>query len=373
MSSSDSKMSVVQNSIKPFDGSGYSNWEFRVKLLLEHHGVLEVLSQTVPTDPVELDKFKKTDLKARNLLVNCLSDTVLEMIKSKTTAKEIIDTLKGTYLKSGVASQVQLQRKLRNMKFNGREPLNVYILEFEKTVSELKNAGGKIEDTEVISQLLASMPESYQSVVTALDVLFCQDNKSVTFDFVKSKLLFEETRQTKDEEETSSSAFVGQNTKRYEFRKKKFPYRCYSCGKKGHKRSDCPGKSKANVTEKENEDEVCFITTESGEALSSQIKSGSIEFVVDSGATNHLIKSEFSKYLSDTKNVNFKIQVAKKGQGILGKIQGNLHLQTKQGQKILIRDVVVCDSLSHNLLAVRKLEERGLKLIFENNCVKRQK
>lgn len=55
--------------IKQFDGNGYSNWEFRVKLILEQQGVLKVLEQDPPTTGAALDAFMKNDVKARNIIV----------------------------------------------------------------------------------------------------------------------------------------------------------------------------------------------------------------------------------------------------------------------------------------------------------------
>lgn len=125
-----------------------------------------------------MTEWKKKDLKAKNLIVQCLSDNTLEMIKSKTTAKEIMDTLSSTYSKSGLFTLVQLQNKFRNMRFTGTDSLNDFIIEFEKTVLELKRCGGTVSDIEIISQLLASMPESFHNVTTALDIYFCQNQQS---------------------------------------------------------------------------------------------------------------------------------------------------------------------------------------------------
>lgn len=163
--------------IKPFDGTGFSNWEFRVRLILEQNGVLDVISTTPPAGNVDED-FKKSDVKARNVIVQCLSDNILEMVKAKKTAKEIMDTLKGTFQKSGIASQVQLQRKLRTIKFKENESLNYFLTKFEQIVCELRNCGGSVQEGEIITQLSA-MPESYQAVTTAIDVLFCQDETKV--------------------------------------------------------------------------------------------------------------------------------------------------------------------------------------------------
>lgn len=376
-------MAVTQNNIKPFDGKGYSNWEFRIKLLLEHHSVLETIS-TDPPDENEvaaLATFKKNDVKARNLIINCLADNVLEMVKGKNTAKEIIEVLKGTYLQSGVAYQVQLQRKLRNLKFNGKNSLNDFIVDFEKTVYELRNCGGLIQDTEVISQILAAMPNDYQSVTTALDVLFCQGS-SVTLDFVKSKLLAEETRQKNSEGEIDNAqAFAGMKTNKYGtkyrhgFQKnssKMFPFNCYYCGVKGHKKSECPKRKQCNVTKEENEgEEVCFVS--SVEAVSSHKLMNNDQdfvFVVDSGATNHLVNKDVGQYMTNVENISYKINVAKSGESIIAKRQGTLHIQVEGGRNITIKDVLECENLSYNLLSVRKIEEKGLKVSFENKAVK---
>lgn len=84
-----------------------------------------------------------------------------------------------------------------------------------------------------ICQLLASMPDNYHNVTTALDIYFCQNQKSVTLDFVKSRLLQEEIRQTKNTGQEVSQVFVAQK-KKYS-QKHKFPFKCFKCGVKGHK------------------------------------------------------------------------------------------------------------------------------------------
>lgn len=244
-------------SVKQFDGKGFSNWEFRVKLILEQHGVLDVLKTEVPTNETEAVAFNKKDVKARNIIVQCLADNVLEMIKNKKTAKEIVDELRGTYTKVGIATQVQLQRKLRTLKYDGKGSLNEFIIDFEKPIAELKGCGSKMESSEVITQLLSAMPDTYQPVTTAIDILFCQDNKTVTLDFVKNKLLMEEARQMRNKSENGESqAFVGYKKKysnkpscnKYTGKEGNssngFRYKCFHCGERGHKKSECPSRKK---------------------------------------------------------------------------------------------------------------------------------
>lgn len=138
-------------SVKPFDGAGFSNWEFRVKLLLEHYEVLDVLDMEMPTEPTRLAEFKKRDVKARNVIVQCLTDDVLNTVKDKTTAREIMQVLRNTYYRKGIANLVQLQNKLRNLKYTEKEPMNKFLSEFDKIVLDIKDCGGILEEQETIT------------------------------------------------------------------------------------------------------------------------------------------------------------------------------------------------------------------------------
>ncbi|KAG5881370.1 hypothetical protein JTB14_005197 [Gonioctena quinquepunctata] len=349
--------------LKPFNGTGFSNWEFRVKLILEQADVLNVLEIDPPTNAAELENFRKSDLKARNIIVQCLSDNMLEMIKSKPTAKEILNALSSTYQKKGISNQVQLQKKLRSLKYTEGTSLNVYLTEFEQVVHELRNAGGKIDQSESVSQLLSSMPETFQAVTTAIDIMFCQDESKVTLDFVKNKLLMEESRQAKVQEESVSSdaAFLGykkkwnQNWKGKRTQKEKkttaFPFKCHRCGVVGHKKYECPrtqkSGEKASIAEND-ENAITFLTSCESSLVSTEHNSKIIKFIIDSGATNHLVNRTTGNFLEETEFVLYKINVAKQGETLEATKQGNLRLKTGN---------------------VRKLEESGFQIIFNNNEV----
>ncbi|KAG5881947.1 hypothetical protein JTB14_020511 [Gonioctena quinquepunctata] len=84
---------------------------------------------------------------------------------------------------------------------------DVSLTEFEQVVHELRNAGGEIDQSESV----LSMPETFQAVTTAIDIMFCQDESKVILDFFKNKLLMEESRQAEVKEESGSrdAAFLG--------------------------------------------------------------------------------------------------------------------------------------------------------------------
>lgn len=74
-------------------------------------------------------------------------------------------------------------------------------------------------------------------------------------------------------------------------------------------------------------------------------KNDCVTFVVDSGATNHLVTGEIGGFLINTKSVNYKINVAKDGEVVIAKKQGTLEVKTLCGRKIKIENVLECANL----------------------------
>lgn len=405
-------MSVQQQqlNIKPFDGDGFSNWEFRVRLILEQNSVVEVIDSDISTstDAKVIEQYKKNDIKARNIIVQSVTDNVLTMIKHKKTAKAMMETLKNTYGKRGIKSQVLLQKRWRNLEFSGQSSLNEFLIEFESAYFDIVNSGGKIEEKDVVIQLLSVMSEEYNSLISAIDILLSTNESSVTLDYVKNQLLQEEERLKRNSGiefaqpqhafisnrqigwqnqriRNSNSRFQGrgyvQNQNRFPSRSQldqptinSFRGKCYACQIRGHRRSECPNMKQSNVyiTEDNREEEIAFVSNSlpvSGDKYSNGCAEKLI-FVIDSGATRHLIKSEFKNYLCDIKNVDHQIGVAKVGESVSAKSQGNLHLSTCHNYRIKLSDVLACDNLAYNLMSVKKIEEKGLKIIFESKQVK---
>lgn len=384
--------------LKPFDGNGFSNWEFRLKLVLEQNDLLNTLEEVS-----EEEDFRKKDRKARNIIVQWLGDNVLDIVKNKKTAKTMYETLRSTYVQKGLSIQVEIQRKLRNMRFTGGTVSN-FIMEFEKTVTELKNSGGMIQEGEIISQLLASMPESYQAIVTTIDVIFSQDPSKINFELVKNKLLQEEVRQTSRSEQNGSAAFAvfrkrggyyRGKPRKHETTDEKSPktntgdfrFKCYQCGKQGHKRSECPDRRSVNVAVDKDENDIAFLVNapdtcepssigKTADALNVnatynliQNNEQVIDFIVDSGATNHMVNKRIGQFLVEEKPVDCIIKVAKRNANIKAEKCGTLFTENDEGITLKIENVLQCNELDYNLLSVKQIEKAGLRIIFEKETV----
>ncbi|KAJ8875991.1 hypothetical protein PR048_023899, partial [Dryococelus australis] len=108
----------------------------------------------------------------------------------------------------------------------------------------------------MISQLIITMPKSYQAVTTLIDVIFSQTHQAVTIEFVKNKLIQEEieTGQTGMQEDVSfyasGSTRQGKWSNLQSYNKPNssktptdFPFKCNVCGVRGYKKVDCLNRS----------------------------------------------------------------------------------------------------------------------------------
>ncbi|KAF2888586.1 hypothetical protein ILUMI_17587, partial [Ignelater luminosus] len=204
------------------------------------------------------------------------------------------------------------------------------------------------------------MPGKFSAVVTSIDILFRADPPSVTVDFVKNSLLAEEERLKK--------------------RCNHHPVRCFHCHELGHIRSKCPKRrlqdlGKANIGSVE--EDIAFLgdqMNEQQEIVGSYDSNTNhkriVKFVVDSGCTNHLLMSGYSNVLINLKEINRKINVAKAGETVTAKYPGCLPMMTNDGRSIALNNVFICENLSYNLLSVRQIEDKGFRVLFENQEVK---
>lgn len=130
--------------------------------------------------------------------------------------------------------------------------LTNHFLKFDKLIREHRSTGDELEETDVVCHLFLTIPQEYNTVVTALETL-SQDSLNISF--VKNRLLDEETKRkgfakTGKSDAPSSLAFsstTGRQSSLREGKKsgtsdKSFKFNCNNYGKIGHKKSECRSK-----------------------------------------------------------------------------------------------------------------------------------
>ncbi|KAJ8736818.1 hypothetical protein PYW07_000089 [Mythimna separata] len=143
-------------------------------------------------------------------------------------------------------------------------------------------------------------------------------------------------------------------------------YRCYKCLKSGHKNTDCKEKfncvfCKSNThyskfcLEKQQFSVSHFTQLDSDEAET-------IEFILDSGASSHIINSEV--YLHLKEKCNYKITTADGNTHIIDTVGKVLCKSNTSMHNITFNDVLLVPKLKKNLLSISKIADNNYKIVF---------
>lgn len=356
----------------------FDHWKFRIRMILEEKQVHDVLEKDVTsiTDENEKKDFLRKDAKAKSIVVQCITDKHLDLVKDCTTAKEMIKILGDIFQRKSTFTKLHLKRKLLTLKQQNNEKLEDHFFKFDSIIRELEGAGCKLEESDKVCHLLLTMSSKYEQVITAIETV----NSDISMDFVRSRLLDEELKlKGKDKHGSIKDEVVFKaNTNIV----------CYKCNKIGHKAIDCRTQSKNRFspqvrgrgmsrgtfskgrgnyyqrqnTEEANHSEISFT------ALSCEMKETS-SFILDSGATEHIVSESCQelakKVLKLEKSV--KIHIAN-GDWMFANSKAEFEVMY-HGQKIKLEALLV-RNVKHNLLSVGKLTRNGYKVIFSKDSVK---
>lgn len=380
-------MSSVSLPFPQLTNTNYSNWRFRVEILLDKEGVSHVL-RTTQDEYNELSQkdmlaFDRSDSKAKGTIVQCMSDQHLEYIKDAKTALEMLQSLKNIFERKSPLAKLYIMKRLLKMKCTVDE-LQEHFMKVESLLRELEGAGANLDESDKVCYLLLTMPEKYDTVITAIETV----NTGITLEFVKNRLLDAELK-LKDLQGPTERNTV------FLTKKNQKDYKCYGCGG-DHFLRDCPEKNKNEVsslsrgrrnytqrkggkfnrnvnrrayTSEENTDEkeIVFISEilNSGE-VNITYSDMKINFVLDSGATDHLVTEKVEELMTDVRNLDneVKIRVAN-GNFLIAKKMGTLRVIYKN--RNIRFDALIVQNLTNNLLSVKRLNERGQKVIFDKN------
>ncbi|CAL1406718.1 unnamed protein product [Linum trigynum] len=271
------------------------------------------------------------------------------------------------------------------MKYKEGKSLADHLNEIQGIVDQLSGMGIKMEDEVVALLVLASLPESWETLKISLTN--SPKDGVINMEIVKSGVLNEEMRKRSQGASSSSSqsdllTVDSRSRGRSEARgskqrgkgrgkSNKFAnIQCHHCKEKGHIRRFCPkfrnerkkGKRDENSDDDgaNSVDEFNIVYEEDVVNLTTQETS----WVVDSGATIHVTSKRefFSSYTPGD------FGVVRMGNGNLSKVigKGEACLETMNGTKLLLKDVRHVPEMRLNLISVDKLDEEGYCNTFHN-------
>ena len=279
------------------------------------------------------------------------------------------------------------------MKLRDDGSVNDHLKAMSEIFQELAVIGEPVPESKRVSHLLASLPESYDTLVTALQG---QSEEALKWDVVTERLLQEEQR--KKDRHTPSVADDKKGFLTSRPRSDRPPARsqsvrpassmpdsektCFYCKNKGHFKRDCRKLARALKRRSEGQ-RGCAATTSdteledpgmylAGLPLAMTTSAGTESWIIDSGATSHMCndKSQFTKLKPISKSLQVTLADGHKVEATaIGTVSLELLLPNATTKVITLTDVLYMPRLSCNLLSVPRAFDAGYILNFSKQGV----
>ncbi len=175
-------------------------------------------------------KFVERCDRALAIVVLAIDPALLYLIGEPTDPKEVWTKLENQFQKKPWANKLSMRRKLHSLRLKEGDSVQDHIKQLTEIFNALSVMEAPLSEEDRVIYLLASLPESFGVLVTALEA----SSIVPTMDVVTERLLHEEQKKReKEESPQDEKAMMSQPRKFYEH--------CYHCGKQGHLKRDCPG------------------------------------------------------------------------------------------------------------------------------------
>lgn len=225
--------------ITSLNGSNYPTWKLQCRMGLMKDGLWDIVSttETRPSEGADAQtKFDKRWDKALAIIVLSIDTSLLYMIGDDPTSPvEVWEKLANQFQKKTWANKLHLRKQLYSLKLQDGGSIQEHVKVMTETFNALSVIGDKITEEDRVVHLLASLPDTYGVLVTALEASV----EVPSMETVIERLLHEE-RKLADGEPRDKD---GEKAMTVQYQKRKGP-RCYGCSKHGHFKRDCPNATK---------------------------------------------------------------------------------------------------------------------------------
>jgi len=387
------------HSIERLDGSmatGKSNyvaWKFRVLRILKEKGLARALEAPTADDTTAQASQETTDRiddQAFTIISLNIRDSQIPHIQAATSAKEAWEALAKVHQGIGSNGRMVLMQKLWSLHLKEGQDMSAHVNTFKELSTQVANLspnGVGIPDSDLVSMLSLSLPESYEPLIMAVQ----SRADSITFDFLTGRLLQEATRRQAARSTTTQhtgeplSAFTagsssrpsgdrgrgntrcgnrgfgrgirggpsGGGTRRGALGQGVLSGRCHYCNKEGHWKNECY-KRKGDLQKSSREGHLAFMGYTKPEI-------GKADWIIDSGASRHLTARR--ELLEDYISIIPTSITIGNGNEINAIGQGNIRLQTPSGI-ISLSGVLYVPDIGSNLISVASIVDQGFQVEF---------
>lgn len=185
--------------IERLDGSNYSAWSWKLKILMRERGlwgvidgseVVEMDEEGHPKNATRVESMKVKEAKAYMTICMALGDAAIAQVRDTETAKQVWEVLKKTYEATGFSSILTLHRQLSAVKMTEGDSMAGHIDKIKTIWRQMETAGAVLDKRQLVYTLITSLPASYDPLVMTLDGF----EEKLDLEFVARRLLQEEAR-----------------------------------------------------------------------------------------------------------------------------------------------------------------------------------
>ena len=377
---------VRSTAVVPLNGKNYPTWKVQCRMALIKDGLWGIVdgTESIPGEDEAEARRKYITRRDRALATIVLSvePSLLYLIGNPQDPGTVWTSLQNHFQKKTWANRLELRRKLYSLRLKDGAPVQEHIRRMTEIFEELSVIEAPVSDEDKVVHLLASLPDSFGVLVTALEA----NSETVPkIELVTERLLREEHK-LKEKGET-----IGDDQKAFAAEGRQKRLTCHFCRKPGHIKRDCwklaqlqaakPGAGKkghkpkhaANkVTSKQkgsaavSGDEEALVV---GYALATPGISKNL-WIVDSGATCHMCNDK--TLFSELETLREPQEVSLGDGHVLeaaaeGSVSLEMLLPDGRKQRCKLRKVLWIPKLSHNLLSVSRVSETGKTVAFDDS------
>ncbi|CAI7750300.1 unnamed protein product [Closterium sp. NIES-53] len=380
--SASAKDDVKAFNLEKFSGDDWASWSFRMELLFNHYGLLEVMDGELKR-PASEGANKEWDRRSKDgffLLSQCLSSNQLHhikhLIKEAECGPKAWRILKDVHAPSSEAMVVVLKRQLHAVKINEGDAVQGAFDQLRDLYVKLSAAGVDYPEKIKCYKALSLLLESWGPLVVNLNGM----KDSWSLEWIRAQVLQEEFRRkelTAAAGEGGGSAygmkgFKGRGSKKWKAKEGSGGEQ-HSGGKRGNKGGKrCGGKSMGEGVGSEEGDggagRYGGMFYHVGEACSEDMVvpaskvalHRSSHWVIDTGAFMTMTNRE--DLLDEIRPSKAATVVSATGQVVPVRGEGRAMFMGADGRLVGLKRVLLVPGLCANLLSTKALSEAGMKM-----------
>lgn len=383
--------------VPKFDGTNFSSWKFLVMLVIRNNDLEGIVLGTeqaptpvldanrITTNEAEIKAWRRKDISAQTILTATLEQQPLKPLMNCRTSAEMWTRLTTLHEQNARENKHLMQQQFFEYAYQQGNDVMSHITAVETLATRLSDLGAPMDDHQVITKIICTLPPSFRHAISAWDNVPDADK---TIALLTTRLLKEETmNKIYGGQEDSDSAFFARRdgsqrrgNKRVRFGgrfNKSFRNRhCDGCGKDGHLRKDCwhedrnlQESDKANMASNgwDTDDfafsSFTFLTHPSPD-----------QWYADSGASKHMTDQRRFFTKGDFKKLDHGTWPVRGigGKQLFARGHGNIAIRTRvngEWKDGIIYDALFVPHLGVNLLSIPAVTAIGVNVTFKDDDV----